>query len=198
MCAGALGSVIFCLLAATAGAVTLNFGGYSGTLPYTENGFNISATQAPVGGSWSGGPGVVGAFSPQNLSLGSQVGTLKVMLIGGGLFFFNSVDLTGTANEQFNYSITGFLSGTSQFADNGYLDTYEIGNPYNSISGNPAQLIDVLFISIYSNPQVNTSFSVANLNVSAVPDSSSTLALLGLSSAALLVLGLKQRFAGKV
>ncbi len=187
-----------CGAAATASAVTITFGGFGGTFPYSEGGFLVTPTQTPVGGSWSGGAGGIGTSAPQNLNVGAQIGTIQIALVGGGLFFFNDVSLRGATAEACDYSITGWLSGTSRFTENGGLNTYIPGNPYNFISGNPAQMVDTLFITLYSNPEVNSYFSVANIDVTPVPEASATAVLLGVGATALLVFGRAQRRMAKL
>jgi hypothetical protein len=196
-------SAAFCLVASMAMAVPITFGNFTGTFPYAENGFSVTPTQTPKGGSWGGASGAIVAGAPgiQNPNpfagpgIGAGVATIEMAC--GGLFFFNSVDLLGSAHEDINFSITGLLNGKTMFTDSGQLDTFEIGNPYNLIGGNPSMVIDSLFITGNWDPTFSAGFAVDDIDVTRVSDSSSTLALLGVSASALLIYGRRQQFMTK-
>ena len=199
---GAILPVALCLVASMAMAVPITFGGFTGSFPYTANGFTVIPTQTPGNGGWggaylggigtgSGGP--IGRNSSGVFEYGSSTGTIEVTCNNNGLFFFNSVDLFGGVAEACNYDIAGMLNGTKIFGADGGLDQWQPIPEYVTINGNPSLLIDSLFISLETDPHYTTGFSVDNIDVASVPDDSSTLALFGISASALMIFGRKQR-----
>jgi hypothetical protein len=203
----------FCIVSSIATAVPITFNNFNGTFPYAENGFTVAPTQTPAGGAWQVGQGGIETTAPQNfvgltvLPGGFQVpdfqtspGTIEINSGASGLFFFNGVDLRGGTAESCYYDIVGLLNGTTVFTDSGGLNTgYDYSsNQYNPISGNPLLLINSLFITLYSDPSVTTSYSISNIDVTSIPDSSPTFALLGISASALIIFGVRnQRLATK-
>ena len=125
---GTILAAAFCLAGSMATATPITFGSFTGTFPYTENGFTVMPTQTPSTGGWGGAylggiatwsGGVIGFNSPGHPEYGSAAGAIEVTCINNGLFFFNSVDLYGGGEELCNYTIAGLLNGSTIFSSGG-------------------------------------------------------------------------------
>lgn len=194
-------SAAFCLAASTAVAVPITFRSFTGAFPYTENGFTVMPTQTPDNGAWGNGwfggigtrsGGAIGINSSGYLEYGTSTGTIEVTCANNGLFFFNSVELFGGIAEACNYNIIGMLNGSTIFSEGGGLDPWQPVPGYVTINGDPSLQIDSLFISLNTDPEYTTYFSIDDIDVAPVPDNSSTLLLFGIGASALMIFGRKQ------
>jgi hypothetical protein len=181
------------LASAAASATTITFSGLAGAngtpvATYTEGGFTATNTIGQFFEGQEFGNPVPSLFAgPVE---GGPVNNALAVTNGGGLFFFDSVDLAAN-NGDVNFTFTGFLGGVQQYAVSGV----ELGRfgPFGFdpiINPNATIAIDDLRIALNI---LGTSGNVDNIALNPIPGPIAGAGLPGLILATGVLLALARR-----
>ena len=166
---------VFCLISSLAIADTITFDGFTGTFPYSENGFTFTLLSLQADASVHVQPNQIEVgISITSNNVPAQT-TIEITYQNNGLFSLNSLSYEG-APEYWNCVFTGLSNNATQFNFVGYGSSSQ--SPFLSTITAPSLQIDTLLINISLSHENNNSVEIDNIDIQAVPEPAS-LSLIG-------------------